>query len=924
MSETFYPKIPDDEKKQLQSMSRQRVVNSDPSEILDALRIDYKTEKNGNVYIFKSHSEKTASSRLTLMNDGWIYHNFATGDNGTVIDLVNQYNFPSLSGASGYHESINYCYENISGAIDYYGERLKELQSENEGRKNIQKRNKGRDLEELERMRLENATKAQESATSSRIISVSPIYKNNEKALEYLKSRGIKEIPKYFYNITGEYETINYSTGEVTTKKRFGIGVITGNPKELNKKIWDKEEIDWTDFGADIHFINPYVRPDGTSLKTMSFGVKGITFIPSKKKPTDALLVTESKMDYGAGSIENLDNDFKDNDVCIANGTGSADKIIELIKTNMYKKVINYNQNDLPAVLFIVKILHHFPNIKEVTYFDYKLGEEKDDINDLVKKKIPLYTRKVTTSVEVYIDKYIKLFKEKKETLINQSKDFIENSKIKKELTSFDDEILEVIKKYSLEDASKHIIGDVLKERFNSLDKLGLFSTNKVSDLYKDNKGLRIEEISVLAEIEKIDKSLKDLYKTRDNFRVEKEQEVTKAQSKEPIENKITPTEDRNNITQPENKETTNQSTIDNKIKEEGHTMGKETVSIQDFKKKLLEFNINYVDLPENMHDSQEALLDEINEYARKNKKNKELVELMKEWVTNSCRNNNKDSIDRAKPFIFEPLAEILDTSFKYMNIGKNLNSETPAKTTIQEATTNKEKDDDFEIPLEIIETREEEIKISSSDGIVVAKSEQVAKEEFSPDLIQTAPVKQSKATISSDDNYEKIKKEMEGYSKLLLEAKANIEKLDIEVDEKFIVNLKGINNTVATKKVNEKREIFNSYAKLGTTIKNRLKSEEMVVLIKVIPNVQQKEEIIAKRKLIFEDAENVVQSTNQNKRVDCKAKTTDGLEIVEKLKSISSKLNDMVLRLIEECNELKKNIENKDLEEEPITGRTI
>ncbi len=340
-------KITEEEYKELTQKTKDELKLADPAPVLSALGIDYK--QNGNRYVFKARAdERTASANMYLDRSGeWKYKDFGSGQGGGVENLV-----MDVTGMS-YKEALAYCIANTNSK-DYLQEKIDELRNQKtQVKKELSKEIK----DEIQKRREANQKKAKEQEINSRVVSVTHL---SQQAKEYLASRGIYKIPPEFKQITGEYKN---RQGEI--RKSFGVGILTKNST-----------------GADIHFLKKF-----GNLKTMSFGQKDISFF--QKPHSQEVAIFESKMDYAAAYQQ---IDFSKTDVIIANSTSNAHKVIAEIK-NRYNTVHFFNQNDQPGKKFVREIIDN-AEVKNYSFIKYQGNEEKQDINDLIKNRVNLQSRR--------------------------------------------------------------------------------------------------------------------------------------------------------------------------------------------------------------------------------------------------------------------------------------------------------------------------------------------------------------------------------------------------------------------------------------------------------------------------------------------------------------------------------------------------
>lgn len=364
-----YSKITKDEIEKLRKMTSEELSSTNPEAVLDKLGINYRV-KSGR-YEFKSRVEKTASSNIFLGDDGWKFHDFGSGEGGTIVNLV-----MSVTDMS-FVEAQRFSIETL-GIKDHVQERFDEIKKSNSPRKPF--KIKEEHIRKIEKLRIENEKFSKENHSKSKILSFDKI-EENSKEHEYLKSRGIEKIPKFLFKITGEVEN---SSGKKF--KTSGVGVIFG---DMSKPI-DSEKVD-----GDIHFLIPKLKEDGKIQKTQTFGEKSITIIPNKN--SHIISVFESKMCYSAAVSQ--DENIEKTTIIIANSTALSSKVADEINRNKTDKMLVqfYQQNDKSGKDFMNKVVAK-ANISNGKKISYKHDEKDKDINDLVKNKVALRDRKIDIS----------------------------------------------------------------------------------------------------------------------------------------------------------------------------------------------------------------------------------------------------------------------------------------------------------------------------------------------------------------------------------------------------------------------------------------------------------------------------------------------------------------------------------------------
>jgi len=478
--------IDENEKKRLNSLSYSNIIALDPAPILDALRIDYISQKNGTEYIFKSHHEDTPSSRFKLYSNGWAFINFADRNiKGTVINLVKHCLYNKVSDEIAFPEAMNYIYNNLPGAINYFEQAVGMLNVSNKVSINIEKR-----LKELEDLRELNRQKSEKYSTSSKVLSAYQIYTSNEKCNEFLTKRGLSRTPPFIMFIKGEWEKFNDKTGEIENKNSSGIGVLTGNLKQQLENIKNKKELS-ENSGADIHYLNPYKKSNGSIAKTQSFGDKKISYWLANN-PNDEVLIFESKFDAAAEWCRNP-SIWENKNVIISNGVGQFEEIIQFLKDYKIKKVVNYNQNDIAAIEFINNIAQGY-DIKDYTFIKYNVDEHKLDINDLLKNNTLNNERFIHgENIIVHLKNYL-LNTNKNINILNQKlpKHFI----IDEELQRIDTKIINAVGTVN-NDIEKYLSDNELK-RYNELLNNGFIKDKENREILDKNKGLSIDSLMKL------------------------------------------------------------------------------------------------------------------------------------------------------------------------------------------------------------------------------------------------------------------------------------------------------------------------------------------------------------------------------------------------------------------------------------------
>jgi hypothetical protein len=390
----------------LRAMTKETLINSDPSNVLNSLGIDFTTKQGGSKYDFRLRADdRTPSASMYLDRSGvWKFKDFGSGESGGSGTIENV-----VMAATGmnYKDALNYSLD-ASGLKNYLAEAIES----NQNMAKIQLTTEH--LSRLEEIKNINISKAQENNVNSKVLSYREITPDDTKAIEFLSNRGIDSIPKNMYIIEGQISGVG-ANGKEYSYTNMGVGVLTG---DMSKSI----ELDKV--GADIHFLNPKVLRDGATMKTQSFGLKNMTLIP-RENDTKDYAVFESKMDYAAAACK---IDLSDANVIIANGTGQASKIAELLNEQGFEKVTFFNQNDMPGEKFVSDIVEK-ANIEKFDFVKYEaVGEYKQDINDLVKNGVDVEQRLISNATVEDWQNYIL---ENKEAKIEDIQSLIEKGELK-------------------------------------------------------------------------------------------------------------------------------------------------------------------------------------------------------------------------------------------------------------------------------------------------------------------------------------------------------------------------------------------------------------------------------------------------------------------------------------------------------------
>ncbi|MDD2698802.1 MAG: hypothetical protein PHF17_08390 [Arcobacteraceae bacterium] len=323
---------------------------TDPKPVLDRLGIPYK-EAGNDSYLMNLRGESTPSAYITLKNGSWNYKDFGANKGGTIVNVVMDYT------GNDFKDSMRLTLDTL-GVEDKLSIALNSKEKPNFN------------TEVLKQKQEENKLKEQ-SVPISKVTNTYEV-STNEKAIDYLKSRGIEKIPPAMKIITGEFTKQDGTIG-----KAFGVGVQTVN-----------------ETGADIHFLN---KEHTNSMKTMSFGKKDLSFYPNEY--SSKANIFESKMDYAAAFQK--DDKLHDDNVIIANGVSQAKSIGKLLVDNAINEITFFNQNDKAGYQF-VKDVSQTAGIQTFTFLKYDgLNEYKQDVNDLLLKgSLDLSSRLIQTTYD--------------------------------------------------------------------------------------------------------------------------------------------------------------------------------------------------------------------------------------------------------------------------------------------------------------------------------------------------------------------------------------------------------------------------------------------------------------------------------------------------------------------------------------------
>ena len=398
-----FTKLSQHEINELKSTTKEMLQTTDPSNVLNALGIDYKTKRNGTEYNFRLRSDdKTPSASVYLAKDGnWKFHDFGSGESGNIVNVV--MNATNMN----FKDAFNYSLQE-SGLKNLVEEALEVNKEQNRVQLRQEHQSK---LEELKSI---NLTKSQSNNITTKVVDYRSINTDDKDIIDFLNKRGIENIPQNMFVITGQIDGVK-ADGSEYSFRNTGVGVLTGDMSQ---------PVDLDNVGADIHFLKPVMKKDGTVMKTQSFGNKDITLIPGQIASKD-YAIFESKMDYAAATSK---LELDDKNIIIANGIGQSNKIVDMLNENGFDKVTFFNQNDTPGERFVSEIAGK-ADIEKFDFIKYDASQEnKQDINDLVKNGVELNSRIVENGTREQWADYIEANQQMK---IDDIKELIESGKIK-------------------------------------------------------------------------------------------------------------------------------------------------------------------------------------------------------------------------------------------------------------------------------------------------------------------------------------------------------------------------------------------------------------------------------------------------------------------------------------------------------------
>lgn len=849
--------IPEDEVKRLNKITHDEIKMADPSYMMHVLGIVHKCTKPGVEYRFELNGEDHASAYFKLWDDGyWAWKNFARpNEKGSIFDLIKKIKrYPDTN--DGFIEAKKFYLQHDTSIVDRAEEAIQYEISKKQilSIEEKQKREKERQIEiekrreENERLKKENREKAIKNDATSRIINAYPIFNNNENAIEFLKKRGLHQIPPFIMIIKGEKEDRDKQTDDIKMYYQTGIGVLTGDIKKQKHEIEqqrieikkakeqniEKEFILPRDTAGDIHYFKPLVYPDGKILKTKSFGAKTFSYwFSDENKNKDTVLIFESKFDAAAAYCKNP-NIWKEYSGVIANGVNVAPDISIFLNEHGFKKIINYNQNDFPGVLFsydIIKKLDNFDKKNNYKFIKYNKDEFKQDINDLYKDG-KLSDDRFEFSFINQINNFMKINK----SLINEKRAKLTN-KIDSEIKLIDEKLLRMFKLDK--DLTVHLNTKELA-RFNKLKDGGFSKNPEKRNILENNLGKGIDDLVILFEIsQKYDENSK---------------------LKQILQNEGVPV-----------------------MKINGN---------EDFKKILYAINLKNEDIDDDN-------LELIEDYIAKNKKDEEVNRILDEWIAYCCENNNKDTIDMAKCFYFSEMECILDRKFKLINIGKNLeNSFSNENTATKENITSTENDlivdETTFLENDNILIDKEEIEYVKAESVSTTNEANISNKEDNTE----------KVISPSSDNSVDIENRLKTYlqrAKDINQILLSIEEIEPDINTKGF--LKDTTNSLIVP-INSLWGHMNN-KKLVSDISSQPKEKikELVVIRDEI-GLQCKENMNICNKI----RNSINEPIQEGKKIDTSSMTD--IDFTMYLHEICSKVSSMVEVMKSTLNEIKKNNE--------------
>lgn len=837
--------IPEDEVKRLNKLSRDEMLASDPAPILDALRIDYTIHNNGTQYLFKSHTESTPSTRFKLFDSGlWAWKNFASEEKGNIIKLIEDY------GNYSYKDALQFYYANMPGSRNYFQEALQLEKLTASYLAEVEKKQK-----ELEEKRELNKSFSQKFSSTSKVTNAYLIYSNNERANEFNKKRGLDKHAPFIMAIKGEYEKYYEDKDEIVLRNQFGIGVLTGDMKKHIQTIKDKKDLDENASG-DIHFFEAYIKKDGSTAKTQSFGEKTFSYwFSDENKNKDTVLIFESKFDAAAAYCKNPDI-WKEYSGIIANGVNVAPEISMFIKENGFKNIINYNQNDFPGVLFsynVIKNLEDFDKKKNYTFVKYAKDELKQDINDLYKDG-KLSDDRFEKSFIKQVNNFIKINK----SLINEKRAKLTNQ-IDLELKVIDEKLIRMVK--LKKDLTAHLNTQELA-RFNKLKDGGFTKDLDKKNILENNLGKGLDDLVILFDIsQKYDENSK---------------------LKQILQNEGVPVMNING---------------NEEFKKILYAINLKNEDIDDDNLELIE---DYI--AKNKKDEEvNRILDEWIAYCCENN-NKDTIDMAK------CFYFSEMECILDRKFKLINIGKNLENSFSNENTAAKENVTSTENDLIVDETTFLENDN-----ILIDKEEEDSIKVENENNNSTPQVDEVAKTEPIKPVEQSKEEKtvvsetiNNKTNPSSQDNEIDVEYEFKNY-----EEKLN----QLSKDLKETKDLETSNITRGFKK-----EVVEDAKVICNTIWNRLNEKVIINSISSQSDKNKIESLAAKRKSIGElckinisTCKTIEDSIKETPSSEAKKINTNGISskaLVDDLNQICSKVSSMVEVMKSTLNEIKKNNE--------------
>lgn len=349
---------------------KRKIHLEDPIAVLESLGLNIKNSYGK--YKFASVTENTPSAEMKIKDGIWKYRNYssnATYGGGTIENVVMEVL------KKNYFEALEYCSKTLF----------------NEDIKNV---NSLADKKLIDELLKSNKSLEKRNTIDYEILEWNKINEWSNTARVFLRDRGIYHCPSNSYNVKVAY-TLQNKDNSTFTVTNEGIAMPFGNMEDVDI-IGAKEN------GFDMHIYNPYVKKDGSKLKSQTFGNKGISV--NYVKDSKEINVCESKMDYYSSNYLEM---IKNNNNISSNGTGEVKNVIKEIQSFLEKNhlkeeditIRHLNQNDTAGYIFNSEIMQAFPNANH-KMFKYKENEFKYDINDLIKKGVNLEDRQIDASLQ--------------------------------------------------------------------------------------------------------------------------------------------------------------------------------------------------------------------------------------------------------------------------------------------------------------------------------------------------------------------------------------------------------------------------------------------------------------------------------------------------------------------------------------------